>query len=234
MNVIKWMGITALLALLTVVAVYGSLGDLRAGTPYLSIVQSELERDGTGLRPVSEVPMLLPITEENPKPESVLLAAELSVTDNGNRTVKTSLSSREEMYTVKNARDHIVAVTNTGNTGGYIRTWFAFEMGELSEEEFRRAVLLNRNSTDWTWSELEWGVKIGDTKYAVVCAEYNEELNAGETTPPCLLQILLRSSVSRDVVNRLYGNGDGKYEILVHSQTVSDSGAFSRVGCPWK
>lgn len=222
------------MALLAAVTVCGLLGDLRANTTHLSITQSELERDGTGLRPVAEVHALLPITEENPKTESMLLAAELSVTDEGSRTVEISFSSREEMYTVKNARDHIVVVTNTGNTGGYIRTWFAFEMGELSEEEFRTAVLLNRNSTEWTWSELEYGMKIGDTKYAVVCAEYKAKLNAGETTAPCLLQILLRSGVSQDVVHRLYGNGDGKYEVRAYSQTVSNSRAWSGVGCPWK
>jgi hypothetical protein len=49
LKTLKWIGITVLLAMLTVVAINGSLGDQSSDGKYLYIVQSELERSGSGL-----------------------------------------------------------------------------------------------------------------------------------------------------------------------------------------
>lgn len=223
-----------LLAMLTVVAINGSLGDESADGQYLYIVQSELERNGTELRQVTDDRELLPVTEDNLTTENTLLKKDFSVTDKKDHTVNVNLSVNADMYTAENVLDHIVVVTNTGNTDGYVRTWFAFEMGDLTEEEFKASVLLNQNTAAWKWNAAEYGVVIDGEQYAVVCAEYTPKLNAAETTTPNLLQILLRSDVSGNIVSRLDGNKDGKYEVMAYSQVVSDDGAWSQVSCPWK
>lgn len=234
MKTLKWIGITVLLAMLTVVAINGSLGDQSSDGKYLYIVQSELERSGSDLTEVADNRELLPVTDEELTKQSVQLNEQFSVTDKKNNTVNVELSVNADMYTAENVLDHIVVITNTGNHVGYVRTWFAFEMGDLTEDEFKASVLLNQNSTQWTWGEFTYGVQIDGERYAVVCAVYKNALDGGATTVPNLLQILLKSNVANDTANRLDGNHDGKYEVRAYSQVVSDDGAWSQVTSePW-
>lgn len=223
-----------LLAMLTVVAINGSLGDESADGKYLCIVQSELERSSSGLAEVADDRKLLPVTDEELTKQSVQLNEQFSVTDKKNNTVDVNLPVNADMYTAANVLDHIVVITNTGNHRGHVRTWFAFEMGDLTEDEFKASVLLNQNSTQWTWEEFTYGVQIDGERYAVICAKYNTVLDGGATTAPNLLQILFKSDVSSDTANRLDGNHDGKYEVRAYSQVVSDDGAWSQVTSePW-
>lgn len=233
LKTIKWIGITVLMAMLTVVAINGSFGDQSSDGNYLYIVQSELERSSSGLKAVSDDRELLPATDAEPTKQAVQLADQFSVTDKKDHTVDVNLSVNADMYTAENVLDHIVVITNTGNHIGYVRTWFAFEMGDLTEEEFKVSVLLNQNSAQWTWGEFTYGVHIDGERYAVICAKYNTALVGGATTSPNLLQILLKSDVSSDTANRLDGNHDGKYEVRAYSQVVSDDGAWSQVSKPW-
>ena len=219
--------------MLTVVAINGSLGDESSDEKYLCIVQSELERSGSGLTEVADDRELLLVTDAELTKQSVQLNEQFSVTDKKNNTVNVDLSVNADMYTAENVLDHIVVITNTGNHVGYVRTWFAFEMGDLTEDEFKASVLLNQNSTRWTWGEFTYGVQIDGERYAVVCAEYKNALDVGATTAPSLLQILLKSDVANDTANRLDGNHDGKYEVRAYSQVVSDDGAWSQVSKPW-
>lgn len=219
--------------MLTVVAINGSLGDESADGKYLCIVQSELERSGSDLTAVADNRELLPVTDAELTKQAVQLNEQFSVTDKKNNTVDVNLSVNANMYTAENVLDHIVVITNTGNHVGYVRTWFAFEMGDLAEKEFKTSVLLHQNTSTWKWDAVEYGVVIDGERYAVACAEYMPKLSAGETTAPNLLQILLRSGVSGDIVSRLDGNKDGKYEIRAHSQVVSDDGAWSQLSKPW-
>lgn len=219
--------------MLTVVAINGSLGDKSADGKYLYIVQSELERSGSGLTEVADDRKLLPVTDEELTKQVVQLTDQFSVTDKKNNTVNVDLSVNADMYTAENVLDHIVLITNTGNHIGYVRTWFAFEMGDLTEEEFKSSVLLNQNSTEWSWGEFTYGVQIDGERYAVVCAKYNTALEGGATTAPNLLQILLKSDVANNTANRLDGNHDGKYEVRAYSQVVSDDGAWSQMSKPW-
>ena len=230
---LKWIGITVLLAMLTVVAINGSLGDESADGKSLYIVQSELERSSSGLTSVADDRKLLPVTDEELTKQSVQLNEQFSVTDKKNNTVEVNLSVNADIYTAENVLDHIVVITNTGNHVGYVRTWFAFEMGDLTEDEFAASVLLNQNSTQWTWGEFTYGVQIDGERYAVICAEYKNALEGEATTAPSLLQILLKSDVANDTANRLDGNHDGKYEVRAYSQVVSDDGAWSQVSKPW-
>ena len=233
MKTLKWIGITVLLAMLTVVAINGSLGDQSSDGKYLYIVQSELERSGSGLTEVADDRKLLPVTDEELTKQVVQLTDQFSVTDKKNNTVNIDLSVNADMYTAKNVLDHIVVITNTGNHVGYVRTWFAFEMGDLTEDEFKASVLLNQNSTQWTWGEFTYEVQIDGERYAVICAKYNTALEGRATTSPNLLQILLKSDVANDTANRLDGNHDGKYEVRAYSQVVSDDGAWSQMSKPW-
>ena len=220
--------------MLTVVAINGSLGDQSSDGKYLYIVQSELERSGSGLTEIADDRELLPVTDEELTKQVVQLTDQFSVTDKKNNTVNIDLSVNADMYTAKNVLDHIVVITNTGNHVGYVRTWFAFEMGDLTEDEFKASVLLNQNSTQWTWGEFTYEVQIDGERYAVICAKYNTALEGRATTSPNLLQILLKSDVANDTANRLDGNHDGKYEVRAYSQVVSDDGAWSQVSDePW-
>ena len=233
MKTLKWIGITVLLAMLTVVAINVSLGDQSSDGKYLYIVQSELERSGSGLTEIADDRELLPVTDEELTKQVVQLTDQFSVTDKKNNTVNIDLSVNADMYTAKNVLDHIVVITNTGNHVGYVRTWFAFEMGDLTEDEFKASVLLNQNSTQWTWGEFTYEVQIDGERYAVICAKYNTALEGRATTSPNLLQILLKSDVANNTANRLDGNHDGKYEVRAYSQVDSDDGAWSQMSKPW-
>ena len=234
MKTLKWILLTAAIAVLTATAVAGSLGDSRANSSYLSIVQSELERSGTGLTAVSPDRKLLPVADTTLTKEALRLTEQFSVTDSGQHSVTVDLSVNAELYTAENVLDHMLVVTNTGNHVGYVRTWLAFEMGDLTGDEFEAAVLLNQNTAQWTWDEFTYGVQIGGERYAVICAKYNTALDGGATTEPNLLQILLRSGVANDISNRLDGNHDGRYEVHAYSQVVSDDGAWGKVtNEPW-
>lgn len=219
--------------MLTVVAINGSLGDQSSDGKYLYIVQSELERSGSDLTAVADNRELLRVTDAELTKQAVQLNEQFSVTDKKNNTVDVNLSVNANMYTAENVLDHIVVITNTGNHVGYVRTWFAFEMGDLTEDEFKASVLLNQNSTQWTWGEFTYEVQIDGERYAVICAKYNTALEGRATTSPNLLQILLKSDVSSDTANRLDGNHDGKYEVRAYSQVVSDDGAWSQMSKPW-
>jgi len=225
-------------AVLTSVAVSGTFGNDSGEGNKLCIVQSVMERDTDGLREIPNNPddpntrKLLPAVNETITQKSVSLKGSFTVNDNS-ITVSVDLSA--EMYTAENALDHIVVVTNAGNVSGYIRTWFAFEMGDLTKEEFEASVCLNRNEDDWEWDKFQYGVEIGGNRYAVVYATYKDSLASGATTAPSLLQILLKHTVSNETAERLDGNGDGKYEIKALSRAVSDKEAWgsATLPAPW-
>lgn len=225
------------LALLTANAVVGTLGDSSADDKYLTIVQSELERVDGGLRQVADKRALFPVPVNELSAATTELKGSFTVTDNAQtpHTVDVDFSKEEAMYNHESVLDYIFVVTNTGNTNGYIRTWFAFEMGELTGEEFEKAIFLHKDpSNAWTWGTFEYGVMINGKRYAVVCAELKDALAASQTSTPALLQIMLRDTVSSDTVFRIDGNKDGKFEVMAYSRTVSDNGAWGDTQHPWK
>lgn len=220
-------------AVLTSVAVSGTFGNDSGEGNKLCIVQSVMERDVSGLREISNNPdnrKLLPAVNKTSTQESVTQVLKGSLKVVNNITVSVDFSA--EMYTAENALDHIVVVTNAGNISGYIRTWFAFEMGDLTEEEFKASVCLNRNEIDWVWGAFQYGTEIDGNRYAVVYATYKDPLASGATTAPSLLQILLDHTVSNETAERLDGNGDGKYEIKALSRAVSAEGAWGSAALP--
>lgn len=239
MKKIKWLTVALAVACLTAVAVSSSLGDPTPNTQRLNIVQSELQRSADGLSKVQDNRMLLPGVYEELSTTDVTLKDRFSVTtetETDKYTVEVDFSATEKLYDAANALDHIVVVTNTGNVTGYVRTWFAFEMGDLTETEFKNSVLLNKNTSDWDWGEFKYNVKINGENYAVICAEYKHDLEAKATTQPSLLQIMLNNKVTNETAERLDGNDDSKYEIKVFSRAVSDKdawGAANGMTDPW-
>ena len=244
MKSLKWILLTAALMVLLFTAVSGTLGDTKANSQYLGLIQSELMRSDSGLVDVTDTRKLLPAVYTELNATDVPLQcsfAATKVTDTRTYSATVTLPtnagapSNYAMYDAENVLDYIVVATNAGNTDGSVRTWFAFEMGDLTKEEFEAAVLLNKNTADWTWDAFQYaeevngkqyGVEINGQRYAVVCAKHNGEIPAGKTTEPSLLQVLLYNTVSNKTAERLDGDKDGNYEIMVSSRIISDDTAW--------
>lgn len=232
MKSIKWMLLGAALALLTMTVISGTLGNVGSDNDKLDIVQkiekrieqSDEERDATNLMGVSGAEQLIPAVYEG----EITYSAQQQ---------KWSSGEGDYLFSAKiaNVIDKFVWVENTGNVPAYVRTWFAFEMGDMSEAEFKAAVKINRNESAWEWDDFEYGVEIKGAKYAVVCAEYKDAIDPGATTShPSLLQVMLYNTVSNEDAQRLDGNGDGEYEIKVSSIAVGDNDAWGKITRPWQ
>lgn len=131
---------------------------------------------------------------------------------------------------LKNVQDKFVFVENTGKSDVYVRTWIAFEQGDLTQAELDELLHVNININFWPGfadTNWEYGVVIDGNKYAVCCSVYDKDdgvLPAGETTRPSLLQVFLDSSATNEEVEAIDGNKDGKYNILTASQAIQVEG----------
>ncbi len=142
---------------------------------------------------------------------------------------------------MKNVQDNIVFVHNTGKTNAYVRTWFAFEVGSMTTEQFAKTIGININDTHWSgWDKLfadtNQIVTINNNNYALVCVTYTGNagnssdihpggvLAAGETTRPSLLQVMMYNTVTNEDVEAIDGNNNGLYDVLVFSQAVQADG----------
>ena len=135
---------------------------------------------------------------------------------------------------LKNVQDKFVFVENIGKSDAYVRTWIAFEQGDLTKEKLDELLHVNVNSNFWDgFDDSEWtyDVEIDGNTYAVCCGVYKRDagkgtgvLPAGETTRPSLLQVFLDSSATNEDVDAIDGNKDGKYNILTASQAIQVEG----------
>lgn len=134
-----------------------------------------------------------------------------------------------------NAVDKIVTVTNKGNTGVYLRTLVAVEIGSGSREMFGLAARANSDSTGHPYDYTDVGVTVinGITYYVVeyvyigaadVGRHVGGILPAGETSYPSLCQVYLKSTCTNADVEALDGNNNGKLDILVLTQAVQAQG----------
>ena len=92
------------------------------------------------------------------------------------------------------AIDKIISVTNIGENPAYVRTWFAFESGELSVDEFEDMIIINKNTSQWTFSGFvpeTINTSGGQVNFMVCAAVYNCVLEPGQTTEPSLVQFTL-------------------------------------------
>lgn len=142
---------------------------------------------------------------------------------------------------VKNAVDKFVFVENTGNSDAYVRTWFAFEQGDVAAEDFDKVIATNENDAEgesgsghWVWEKVASDVKIDGNTYVVKVATYlgpksapTQVLPAGEISYVSLAQVYMKPEATNDDVIAIDGNKNGTYDILVLSQAVQTQGFAS-------
>lgn len=236
MKTIKWILLGVALALLTADAIKGTLADETADTKSIDItqhihqrsVQSDSNTDASNIVSFADYKDFLPVTYET---EPVMAA----------NPQQWSTDCSDYLYSEKvgNVIDEFVMVTNeeTSTSSAYVRTYFAFEMGDLTEEEFKAAVMINRNMSVWEWSDFTYNVTIEDNRYAIVYATYRCKLDPGCTTNnPSLLQIMLCNTVNNDISGRIDGNYDGQYTIIIGTRAISDNNAWGSddlTAYPW-
>ena len=136
-----------------------------------------------------------------------------------------------DVFAGKNAQDKFVTVENTGKSAAYVRTLVALEIGSADPE-------LLGTSYHKTWEKNTIGKIVIDgntyelTEYIYKGALLNDNtwrhqngvLPAGETTYPSLSQVYLGADATNEDVEKLDGNKNGTFDILVLSQAVQAEG----------
>ena len=129
-----------------------------------------------------------------------------------------------QVFTSKNAQDKFVTVENTGKTDAYVRTLVAIEVGSTDGS-------LIRTSRHFTWDRTEIGkITIDGNNYMLFeyvyrgASDVNRHVNgvlpAGDTSYPSLCQVYMTASATNEDVEKIDGNKNGTYDILVVSQAV--------------
>ncbi|MBQ6803584.1 MAG: hypothetical protein IJP04_02905, partial [Clostridia bacterium] len=130
---------------------------------------------------------------------------------------------------VKGVLDKFVFVKNEGSSDAFVRTWFAFEQGDLSDERFDEIIGINYNGTHWKWNlDVASQVELDGSKYFIMNAVYVGSTDAGSTgilanntvSYPSLLQVYMAPEATNDDVKAIDGNGNGVYEVLVFTQAM--------------
>ncbi|MBQ8381719.1 MAG: hypothetical protein IJX47_00775 [Clostridia bacterium] len=134
-------------------------------------------------------------------------------------------------FTMNNVIDKYVSVKNTGKSEAYVRTVIALEMGDYTYEEFD-LVGVSINSANgsefqfdgaWNWGG-DFVAEIDGHNYYIMVATHEDPIIPGETTIPSLLQVYLSKEADNAEVEKLDGNGNGTYDILVKSMAVQTAG----------
>ena len=148
-------------------------------------------------------------------------------------------------FTMNNVVDKYVSVKNIGTSDAYVRTLIAFELGNLTIEEFDKYIGASINSYNgseykfngaWKWDGLDYNNIIEDedgNKYVVYTATHLAPLAPGEETVPSLLQVYMDKTATNEIVEKLDSNSDGNYNILVLSQAIQSAG-FENAGLAWE
>ena len=148
-------------------------------------------------------------------------------------------------FTMNNVVDKYVSVKNIGTSDAYVRTLIAFELGNLTIEEFDKYIGTSINAYNgseyqfdgaWKWDGLDYNNIIEDedgNKYVVYTATHLAPLAPGEETVPSLLQVYMDKTATNEIVEKLDSNSDGNYNILVLSQAIQSAG-FENAGLAWE
>ena len=134
-------------------------------------------------------------------------------------------------FTMENVVDKYVSVKNTGKSDAYVRTIIAFEMGDYTYQEFKHiGISVNaENGAEfkfpgtWEWTE-DFETTIDGKRYNIMVAVHKNPLEPGKTTIPSLLQVYLSKDVGNEEVEKIDGNNNRTYDILVFSQAVQTNG----------
>ena len=142
-----------------------------------------------------------------------------------------------DVFVNENAIDKFVTVENTGKTDAYVRTIIAMEIGSLTEARFDEVISTSSFMTaEGVWKVTDIGiVEIGGNNYYIIEYVYNGAkalggvhengvLPAGDTTYPSLCQVYMTAAATNEDVEKIDGNKNGTYEILVVSQAVQANG----------
>ncbi len=142
-----------------------------------------------------------------------------------------------DVFVNENAIDKFVTVENTGKTDAYVRTIIAMEIGSLTEARFDEVIKTSSFMTaQGVWKVTDIGiVEIGGNNYYIIEYVYNGAkalggvhengvLPAGDTTYPSLAQVYMTGSATNEDVEKIDGNNNGTYDILVLSQAVQAAG----------
>ncbi len=143
-------------------------------------------------------------------------------------------------FTMKNVQDKYVTVTNTGKSDAYVRTIIAAEMGGYeSVEEFRNNIIgFSRNVENgdefkfpgtWVWEDFQVVELEDGNNYLIMTAVHQNPVKPEETTIPSLLQVYMNKECDNEEVEKVDGNKNGKYDIIVLSQAIQVNG-FEDVG----
>lgn len=148
-----------------------------------------------------------------------------------------------QVFESPNAVDKFVTVKNDGNTGAYVRTLVAVEVGSGNADllSLGTRTSSDENSTaPWLTASQLSNVTINGNTYSVfeyvykgasdVNRHVNGVLTAGEMTYPNLCQVFLKSTATNDDITKLDGNSNGKLDILVLSQAVQADGWTAAAG----
>ncbi len=134
-------------------------------------------------------------------------------------------------FTMNNVVDKYVSVKNTGKSDAYVRTFVALEMGDYNYEDFNMVgVSINKVNGDefkfdgaWEWTD-DFVAEIDGQNYNIMVAVHKDVVASGETTIPSLLQVYLSKDATNETVDKLDGNDNGTYDILVFSEAVQVEG----------
>jgi predicted ribosomally synthesized peptide with SipW-like signal peptide len=142
-------------------------------------------------------------------------------------------------FTMENVVDKYVSVKNIGKSPAYVRTVFAFEMGEFStvDDFYYKVVGTSINAADgsqfqfsgaWIWGN-KFVAQIDGHNYMIWEAVHQDALKPEGKTIPSLLQVYMNAAATNEDCEKLDGNNNDKYDILVLSQAVQAAG-FETVG----
>lgn len=141
-----------------------------------------------------------------------------------------------QVFQSENAQDKFVTVENKGKTDAYVRTIVAFESGTATAEEWDNLISSFYHST-WDKKEPFGPVDVNGNNYMIVeyvykggklnddsCRHENGILPAGDTSYPNLSQVYMHATATNEDMEKLDGNNNGTYDIIVLSQAVQAQG----------
>lgn len=221
-NVLKVVLSLSLVACLSIAGTIAYLQDtdedvnvMTLGNVQIEQIEQEWNTDQTDLQQFHQAKPLLPYVGT--------LGWENKDTDNG----------AYRRFTMENVVDKYVSVKNTGKSDAYVRTFIALEMGDYTLEEFYRGpVGISTNAANgsefqfegsWIWTD-DYLAEIDGYNYNIMVAVHQNPLKPGETTIPSLLQVYLSKDATNEDVEKLDGNNNGTYDILVFSEAVQADG----------
>ena len=143
-------------------------------------------------------------------------------------------------FAMENVVDKYVTVKNTGKSDAYVRTIFAFQMGDFTIEEFDKYIGISANYANGsafqapgTWN---WEVEVADAmvvefegeRYCIIAAVHENAIAKDEETIPSLLQVYLTNTADNAEVAKLNAHStDYTYDILALSQAAQTNGFTS-------